>query len=191
MMWPPEMYLDGETADVVCHMGGHASRKGQRWGLGEDPWEPWFDGTQEDIMFTFPRQCEFKVWQRLCWMKLKKKKSESIIQRKILYFFTLQHTRKLNPRHQVLKCKDKHGESLLMHWKGWQASRVGAVVLVHLQRAAIYYSSRCRASPWLWDLRWARKQGGRQKGRRIESGRRVVSKGKVPGSASPRSQQDA
>lgn len=67
------MYLDGETADVVCHMGGHASRKGQRWGLGEDPWEPWFDGTQEDIMFTFPRQCEFKIWQRLCWMKLKKK----------------------------------------------------------------------------------------------------------------------
>ena len=107
---------------------------------------------------------------------------------KIRYFFTLQHTRKLNPSRQVLKCQDKHGGSLLMRWKGWQACRVGAVVLVHLQRAAIYYSSRCRASPWLWDLRWARKQGGRKKGsRRIESGRRVVSKGRVPGSASPRS----
>lgn len=123
--------------------------------------------------------------------EIKKKNLSLLSKAKILYFFTLQHTRKLNPSRQVLKCKDKHGGSLLMRWKGWQASWVGAVVLVHLQRAAIYYSSRCRASPWLWDLRWARKQGARKKGRRIESGRRMVSKGKVPGSASPRSQQDA
>ena len=96
-MWPLKQYLGDVTVDVVCRADGRASMKAQGcW--ARTPWEWCSEGTEEDVMLTVPKQCEFKGPGRDCVEWNFKKNLSSLSKAKVLHFIQLTAHTEIKPR---------------------------------------------------------------------------------------------